>query len=163
MQFKPYDGPLELLESSQGGDGYRVTNVTSFTSERDGDKAISKILCDFQKKLNGSNTMDIVSSENFDLMYSFVKHFSQLSANIKLKFTKFIVECVGFLSVEISNGGAPDGGANGGGCSMHIDKRYDLRFLLSHVVRRGVNAETRQRMIENVRKKSKAPSRKRGR
>ena len=72
--------------------------------------------------------MDIVSSENFDLMYSFVKHFSQLSANIKLKFTKFIVECVGFLSVEISNGGAPDGGAN-------VDVRrtstsgIDLRFL----------------------------------
>ena len=75
MQFKPYDGPLELLESSQGGDGYRVTNVTSFTSERDGDKAISKILCDFQKKLNGSNIL-LVSSEKFDLMYCLSKFFS---------------------------------------------------------------------------------------
>ena len=46
--IQTYDGPLELLESASA-DGYRVTNVTSFTSERDGDKAISKILCDFQK------------------------------------------------------------------------------------------------------------------
>ena len=150
MQFKPFDGPLELLESSQAGDGYRVTNVTSFTSERDGDKAISKVLSDFHKKLNGKNTMDIVSSENFDLMYSFIKNFSQLSGSMKLKFTKFIVDCVGSLSVEISNGGASDG-ANGSRMSdAHRQAVSIYVFFLSHVVRRGVNAGNK---AENDRKR----------
>ena len=134
MEFKPYDGPLESLELQEQHD-FRVNNVTSFSSIRDGDKEISKILNTFQKKLNGSNTIDIVSPEHFDLMYSFVKDFSRLSPSLQLKFTKFVVECVGFLSVEITSG-AGDGRLS----DAHRQAVSIYVFFLSHIVRRGEEA-----------------------
>ena len=155
--FKPFDGPLETLESQQGDD-FHVTSITSFSEIREDDTKVLAIFKGLKVALKGSQAVNIVQQDQFDLVYSFTKAFTRLSPAVQQKFTKFIAECIGNIGLQLQ-------GASSDSARLSEEYRDAVSmyvFFLSHIVRRGQDAANKAEQKKKTMDKHKSKQSKKG-